>query len=236
MNKEKPKWNKEYVKQYNKEYILKNKERLLKRNMEYYLNNKKILNEKRKEYRLKNKDLIREKSKKYYFENGGKEVVRLYKLKNFEKLKIQQREYRLKNKERLSKLKKEYDKNYWLNNKKIINEKLINKRKTDIRFRLLCNLRIRMNKVLKGTLKSNSTVKLLGCSIYDFKKHMESLFQPWMSWENYGKWHIDHIKPCALFDLTLPEQQRECFHWSNMRPLEAIENIKKGKKYEQTKS
>ena len=222
---------KEYMKKYNKEYILKNKERLLKLKKKYYLDNKKIINERRKEYRLNNKELIREQRKKY-LENGGKEVVKLYRLKNKEKLKIQEKEYRLKNKERLSKLKKEYDKNYWLNNKKIINEKLINKRKTDIRFRLLCNLRIRMNKVLKGTLKSNSTVKLLGCSIYDFKKHMESLFQPWMSWENYGKWHIDHIKPCALFDLTLPEQQQECFHWSNMRPLEAIENLKKGAKYE----
>jgi hypothetical protein len=55
-----------------------------------------------------------------------------------------------------------------------------------------------------------------------------------MSWDNYGfrGWHIDHKKPCALFDLSLPEQQRECFHFSNLQPLWAADNLAKGVKSE----
>jgi len=53
-----------------------------------------------------------------------------------------------------------------------------------------------------------------------------------MTWSNYGKgWHIDHIKPCASFDLSNPEQQKICFHYTNLQPLWAIDNIKKGAKF-----
>ena len=49
-----------------------------------------------------------------------------------------------------------------------------------------------------------------------------------MTWQNYGDgWHIDHIHPCAAFDLTDPEQQKACFHWSNLQPLWAIDNFRK---------
>jgi hypothetical protein len=52
-----------------------------------------------------------------------------------------------------------------------------------------------------------------------------------MTWENYGPvWHVDHIRPCASFDLTDPAQQRECFHFSNLQPLFAAENLAKGDK------
>jgi hypothetical protein len=54
-------------------------------------------------------------------------------------------------------------------------------------------------------------------------------FRPGMTWENYGPvWHVDHIKPCAKFDLTDPDQQRACFHFSNLQPLFADENLRKG--------
>lgn len=58
-----------------------------------------------------------------------------------------------------------------------------------------------------------------------------------MSWENRGNfgWHVDHIKPCASFDLTKPEEQAKCFHYTNLQPLWARENIAKGDKYEITK-
>ena len=63
-----------------------------------------------------------------------------------------------------------------------------------------------------------------------FMKHIEKQFKPGMSWENHGKWHIDHVKPCASFDLTQSEQQKACFSYLNMQPLWAIDNIKKGAK------
>ena len=213
------KYIKEYSKHYMKKYILENKEYIKEYKKKYYLKNKEKVDEKNKEFRLKNPKYIEEYNKKYYI---------LYK----EKLKENARKYRLKNLEYIT----EYKKNYSQKNKEYLNEyhkKYQSKRKKiDINYKLKSILRSRIYKALKKEHKSDTTVKLLGCSIYDFKKHIESLFQPWMSWENYGKWHIDHIKPCALFDLTLPERQQECFHWSNMRPLEAIENLKKGAKYE----
>lgn len=98
--------------------------------------------------------------------------------------------------------------------------------------RIRANLRRRIHKALKGICKSVGTMSLIGCSLNEFKVHLESRFKPGMTWENYGPvWHVDHIKPCAKFDLTDPEQQRFCFHWSNQQPLFARENMRKGDKY-----
>ena len=105
--------------------------------------------------------------------------------------------------------------------------------KIDPEFKMLCKLRSQVSSQIrkyKGK-KCNSTVKLLGCSIKNFKKHMELQFKNGMTWENYGKWHIDHIKPCSLFDLTKPEDQRKCFHYTNLQPLWAKDNIVKGNKF-----
>ena len=53
-----------------------------------------------------------------------------------------------------------------------------------------------------------------------------------MSWDNYGDWHIDHIRPCCSFDLSKIEEQEKCFHYSNLQPLWAEENMTKGGKYD----
>lgn len=98
------------------------------------------------------------------------------------------------------------------------------------RFRLATGLRNRINKALKGVKKSAGTIALLGCSISAFRAHLEKQFRPGMSWDARGLWHIDHIKPCAKFDLKDPSQQRACFHFSNLQPLWAEENLQKGDK------
>jgi hypothetical protein len=86
-------------------------------------------------------------------------------------------------------------------------------------------LRSRINRVLRGALKSAPTLKLLGCSLEQFKTHLESQFTRGMNWHNYGRaWHIDHKEPCASFDLSNPAEQRKCFHYSNLQPLGAKEN------------
>lgn len=73
-----------------------------------------------------------------------------------------------------------------------------------------------------------TTIPLLGCSIGAFMAYLESKFAGGMSWANYGKWEIDHIVPCALFNLEKPEHQRRCFHFSNLQPLWAPINRAKG--------
>lgn len=104
----------------------------------------------------------------------------------------------------------------------------------EVGYRLERVLRSRLAMALKGVKgkKTCSALKLLGCSVPCLENHLESLFKPGMTWENHGPvWHIDHIKPCAAFDLTDLEQQKICFHWSNFQPLFALENLQKSDKY-----
>lgn len=95
-------------------------------------------------------------------------------------------------------------------------------------------LRGRLSAALKQTRnkKSSRALDLLGCTIDEFKKWIESQFKPGMSWENHGyhTWHVDHIRPVSSFDLSDPVQQAECFHYTNHQPLWALENLKKGKR------
>lgn len=98
--------------------------------------------------------------------------------------------------------------------------------KTDIQFKLRHILRSRLNKSVRGEC-SPVDPAILGCSINELKKHLESKFQLNMSWDNYGKWHIDHIKPLASFNLTEPEQVKIACNYTNLQPLWAEDNIRK---------
>ena len=105
-----------------------------------------------------------------------------------------------------------------------------NKRRNNLQYRLACNLRNRLNKALKNLTKNESTKKLLGCTMEELKTHLQNQFSTGMSWDNYGQWHIDHIRPCSSFDLSNPEQVNQCFHYSNLQPLWAKDNWSKGSK------
>jgi len=98
--------------------------------------------------------------------------------------------------------------------------------------KLARNLRTRVYLSLKrqGGIKSKKTMDLVGCDINYLRKHLEEKFEPLMSWDNYGKWHVDHIIPVTKFDLTDPEQQKICFHYTNLQPLWGSENIRKSNK------
>ena len=110
------------------------------------------------------------------------------------------------------------------------------------RYRLLKNNRslssaisCRIRSVLKGNSKTSTTLQLTGCSSWqDLRACIEERWQPGMSWSNWGRdgWHIDHIRPCASFDLSDPTQQLQCFHYSNLQPLWAKENLSKSDKWE----
>lgn len=139
--------------------------------------------------------------------------------------------YRFKSKSKKAK----YDLKYRQKNKEILKIKNRIKVKkywaTNINFRLKSNLRRRIRDAIYGFIKSQKTKDLIGCDINFLKQYIESLWKEGMSWENYGKWHIDHIKPCASFNLSLPEQQKICFNYNNLQPLWAKENILKGSKF-----
>jgi hypothetical protein len=107
------------------------------------------------------------------------------------------------------------------------------KRLTDINFRIKDNMRARLNLAIRNSPKAGPTMNLVGCSVDDLKAHLESQFTDGMSWDNYGLhgWHVDHIKPCASFDLTLESEQKLCFHYSNLQPLWAEDNLRKSDKY-----
>lgn len=105
---------------------------------------------------------------------------------------------------------------------------------TDPDFHVRSILRSRFLGALKraGAEKNNSAIDLLGCPVWHLWAHFDFLFKPGMTRANHGSvWEVDHIKPCAKFDLTDPEQQKACFHWTNLQPLFIEENRKKRDTY-----
>lgn len=106
------------------------------------------------------------------------------------------------------------------------------RRDTDPNFKIAMAVRTRIKAALRGYSKSSRSAVLIGCSWEVFIAHLESLWTEGMSWSNYGcgvgRWNVDHIKPCAAFDLTNPVEQQICFHYSNIRPCWHTENQSKG--------
>lgn len=178
---------------------------------------KKCRNEYFKNYYLIHKDRILDKQSNYHLLNQ-KRINLNHRLKyklNKEQVKQRHRKYYETHKEQILIYRKKYE-----------NERL----RTDLNFKIKKNLRIRINDALRGNNKSATTIKLLGCSVEQLKRHLELRFTEGMTWSNYGRngWEIDHIIPCSSFDLTDYSQQRRCFHYSNLQPLWKLDNLKKG--------
>ena len=97
------------------------------------------------------------------------------------------------------------------------------------------NLRRRMLLIIQKnrTTKAETSKALVGCTIEDLMNHLESLFENNMSWENMGKdgWHIDHIRPCASFNIANSEEQKVCFNWRNLQPINPEDNYAKHDRY-----
>lgn len=158
-------------------------------------------------------DCNKQQKKQYYLDNKEKvlQQTKAYWLNNLNKHRLWEKEWRNSNKEKILLKRKERIKN---------NPSL--KLRNTIARRIL--LTLKKSKISKN----NKTSELLGAEIETVKRWIEQQFNGQMSWENHGKvWHIDHIKPCCSFDLTIPEQQFECFNYKNLRPLLKEENLKK---------
>lgn len=100
-------------------------------------------------------------------------------------------------------------------------------RKSDPAFTIKKAMRRRAFRFLRNLIKGTRTSSLLGCTPQQFKAWIESHFQHGMNWGNRGEWEIDHVRPCASFDLTDKAQVAECFHYTNTRPLWRSENRSK---------
>lgn len=128
------------------------------------------------------------------------------------------REYYKNNKEKINETRREYEK------EKIKND-------IDFKFKKYLRARIYMAFTTKGLKKSNRTWKYINCTNDFFKKWIEFQLYDGMTLENYGEyWHIDHVNPCASFDLSKEEDIKECFSWKNLRPLRCDKNKKKRSK------
>jgi FKBP-type peptidyl-prolyl cis-trans isomerase len=202
--------------------------------------------ERKRNYTIKNAEKVKEKRKLYYLKNRESIILknknkpkppkkeRVYNRISDEEKKKRKKEnskkYREKNSDKLREIKREYNKRIGNQRKKESQKRMMQ----NIDFRIKKNLRGRVYVALKRGIKSESTMNLLGCTIDEFKIHFESLFIDGMTWDKYmeGGIHIDHKIPCIAFDLTDIGQQKKCFHYSNLQPLWAIDNLKKGVKYE----
>jgi len=125
-----------------------------------------------------------------------------------------------------------------LKKKQIYSEKPKNKEAARLRhmkrynnepeYKIKHSLRGRLYTAIKSNYKTGSAVQDLGCSIEELKRRLESQFQKGMTWDNYGEWHIDHIRPLASFDLTKREELLKACNYSNLQPLWAKDNLSKG--------
>jgi len=188
------------------------RDKYFKQNREKILNKKPFdKNKYSKDYYQKNKKELLEKVKNYAQEN--KEVISNRSKKYYQKNKVSI----------LQKIKSKRLK---------INEYVRNRRKTNLNIKLAHNLRTRIKSLIRSRGSCLKLSELIGCTIEEFKLHLEKQFRDGMTWKNYGKiWHIDHIKPCSLFNLIDEEQQKICFHYTNLQPLLAEENFKKSDSY-----
>jgi hypothetical protein len=142
-------------------------------------------------------------------------------------------EWRENNKERFLEICKNYrDKD---EKKQLRNKNRREKYWNDIKERLTQTYRNRVRSCIKTKhIPKNTHIEyeqLLGCNWDTLSKWLEFNMIPEMSWENYGSyWHIDHVYPCSLFDFSDKNEINKCFNWTNLTPLEGIENIKKSNK------
>ena len=196
-----------------------------------------------KNYNVKNKETVNAKIKKWNSENFEKRKIikqrwvdknptyhKEYSDKYYKANPDYNKEYYWKNPE----YRREKSKEFRINNPKYSQYYIKSKLKTDINFRIAYNMRHRIIYAIKNskTKKCTKTTNLLSCTVIKLKNYLESKFLPTMTWENYGKyWHIDHIIPCASFDLSIEEEQKKCFHYTNLQPLFAVTQIIEGIEY-----
>ena len=210
---------KQKEKETRKKYAEENKDKKKAYDKEYKKANREKINKQQREWRAKNKEKVKKykktESSKPDFSEKKSKYNKEYRKRNRDRLNQKSREYQQKNKDRLNTLKKESTKK---------------RRDSDSLYNLKIVLRSRTYKAFKAVRwsKSEKTEKLLGTDYKTAFQHIENLFTEGMSWENHGEWHIDHKKPLA--SAKTEEELKKLCHYTNLQPLWALDNIRKGAK------
>ena len=184
---------------------------------------------------------------------ANREYMLAYRKANIEKMKARERARYLANKEEENKRSRknysvEYHREYRDLNRDKINEQCRNlrhskkeedslkrkqRRSTDINYLLKTRLRARVSCAIRDkSRKVGSAIRDLDCTVEQLKLHLESKFESGMTWDNYGRtgWHIDHVIPLKHFDLSNLEEFKQACHYTNLQPLWAKDNLRKGDK------
>lgn len=215
----------------------------------YREQNRDEVNAKTKRWRDEYPDKAKESSRRNYLKNKDKiaEQGREYREKNRDEINARKRAARNRDPEKarfLDKASRERNSEYYSSylkvyrdeNRGILNSKQRKRYSMDSQYKTRLAIRNRLATAirLQYSKKAYKTKELIGCSVAELMSHLESQFKPGMTWENHSHsgWHIDHKIPCAAFDLTDPEQQKKCFHYTNLQPLWAKENLSKSGKFD----
>ena len=201
-------------------------------------------------WREKNKDKIKEYSKKAQSKESYKIKRKLYlekfysnpknkekrlkwqkEWRNRDHVKQKRLDYKKRNREHIRKQSCEYAKRPEVRNR--VRNQIRQKLKNDPVFILKSRLRTRFYQYVKRGLakKQVKTSELIGCDWKYLKNHLQKRFKKGMNWQNFGEWHIDHIKPMAHFNLLDVKQQYQCCNYKNLQPMWATDNLSKGARY-----
>ena len=232
-----------------KAYSARNRDKLRQwKHADYVRHRESYISRARKRWREKNEECRAYEAKRY---KKNKQLIlarhRDYVTRNREKVLAWRRSYfksprgravRLASERRCVKRATAYKLGWAKRNRAQINEHSRTRRQKDASFAVRGVLRARLNVALRNYHRDQnvrlpvSAMRLLRCTATELVIYLESKFLPGMSWDNRGKvWHIDHIRPLASFDLTDVEQQRVACHYTNLQPLWASDNFRKGARW-----
>ena len=202
-------------KEYNKQHHLENREPRLAIGRKYYEENKDKVSKRKQKYYKENRELWQQQQKQYYQENREKVLARQIAHNKGKKAE-----------------KKEYDKQYREDTKDKRNKWYRDKYQNDIEYRLHHLIKAGIHKALKRNCdeQGEGTMRHLTYTSSQLKEHLENQFQPWMTWDNQGEWHIHQIIPQSKlrFDSVTHPNFQKCWALENLMPLEAMENMSLG--------
>ena len=194
-----------------KKWRQSNKDKIHNQYLRYYEKNQELVKTRNKKWSNANKDKIKEIAHKYYLKN---------------------RNYILEKQKEYKKLNPNQYKNWWAKNKQRLCNVFKERYYTDPKFHINHTISNRIRSSLKSGKNGHRWESLVGYTLTELMEHLESKFQPGMTWDNYGEWHIDHIIPISYFDYSSYDDEtfKICWDLNNLQPLWAKDNLIKSNK------